>query len=86
MASLLRRLIFVFTVFYIDNSSFQVLIITYVNLMVLLYIIKVKPLHGYKNNLIEIINESLIFIICFHTQLFAGHILDIVVKDLDIGH
>ena len=54
--------------------------------MVLLYIIKVKPLHGYKNNLIEIINESLIFIICFHTQLFAGHILDIVVKDLDIGH
>lgn len=65
--SLIRRLIFVWSIFYVESGSLQIALLVVINMMMMVYLIHVKPLKLRSKNRVELFNEILTQLISFHT-------------------
>ena len=73
---MLRRIIYVGSAFSTTNSTFQLLGLLYVNLVVLIYQASVKPLELRTRNKLELFNENCIILSCFFFVCFTDFVLD----------
>ena len=80
--TLLRRFIFVWSVFYLEAGSIQIIILITINMVVIVYIAHVKPFIFRVNNRIEIFNEIITQIISCHTIVFTEWVTDYYTQEV----
>ena len=72
-----RRIIYVFIVFYITQCGWQLVLLQYLNMFVIMYQMIHKPLDSKLKNNIEFVNEVFIslltFMMCFFTDWIPSH-------------
>ena len=73
---MLRRIAFVTTAFYAENETFQLLVIYYMNIFMLIYIGRTKPLEILVRNKIELFNEGCICASCIFLTSFTDWVPD----------
>lgn len=71
---ILRRILFVFIVFFIPQGTIQLIFLQYMNMFVIMYQVLNKPLDSKLKNQIETANEIFIGIITFHMLFFTDWI------------
>lgn len=72
-----RRIIYIFIVFYITQNGWQLVLLQYLNGFVIIYQLMHKPLDSQLKNRIEFVNEifisTLTFFMCFFTDYIPSH-------------
>jgi hypothetical protein len=66
-----RRFLFLVIIF-LNNENYQIYLVLLLNCFYMMYLGHKKPFKGRHQNRLEMMNEFLVHLICFHMLYFAG--------------
>ena len=75
-----RRLIYAFTIMFISNTSFQLIITSLCSLAILCYIACFLPFGTLLGNFLELLNESTFLVLVYMNFLFTEFVDDIEMR------
>ena len=75
-----RRIFYVYSIFGVPIESIQLILLLYLNIATTIYFGKIRPKIGKFFNRLEMFNEAMFQVVCFHQFLFTAFVPDFKLK------